>query len=103
MNRGMRLIKIAQVSTNLDDYRLAAASIAKVISFILSRMPFDRRPNAVAKLKEKIINLNVMEMANKKTPPTASIGQSLTFIKTILNGRDANYIQSILYELLRII
>jgi transcription termination factor NusB len=103
MNRDIRLIKLAQVSTNLNDYKLAAVSIAKVIGFILSKVPYDKKPNAIAKLREKIMQLNVIEMANKKTPQTASIGQSITFIKTILNGRDPSYIQSILYELLRIL
>ena len=103
MNKEYRLMKLAQISANSNDYKLAAVSIAKVIGFIFSKMPYDKRPNAIAKLKEKIMKLNVFEMSNKKTPQTASIGQSVTFMKTILNGRDPAYIQSILYELLRIL
>lgn len=103
MSKEYRITKIAQIATDLGDPKLAAQSIAKVINFILRRIEFSKRNQFVTRLKNKIMELDVQSMASKKAPETASIGQSITFIKTILNGRDAVYIQTILYELLKVL
>jgi hypothetical protein len=91
------MIKRAQVSE--DDPRYVAKEIAKVIAIMISRMGYENRPNAYKSIREKIRDLNVIELSNKKSPGGASIGVSVSLIKNILNGRDPYFIRSVVSHL----
>lgn len=94
-----RMYKIAQLT--IDSPQTAGKSIAAIIRFLLRKIEFAKRFYSVQNLKEKIIHLDEYEMANKRSPATASLGQAITFIKTILNGKPPFYIRSVLNEVIR--
>jgi hypothetical protein len=89
-----RMLKIAQLTVDPYSPEEAGKAIANIVKFITRRIPFQKRPYSIMNLRNKINSLSEFDMASKKTPPTASLGQSITFIKTILNGKDSNYIRT---------
>lgn len=91
-----RLEKFAAVTIEMGDPKRAGESIAEIIKFLTSRIDPSKRYDSINKLRNKIINLNEHDIAAKQTPPTASLGQSISFVKTILIGHDPAYIREIL-------
>ena len=98
-----RMIKIAQSAVFSGKPEDTGDVLAYIIQFILKKVDFIRRPHYTAKLKEKIWNLNENEMGGKKSPQTASLGQAITFIKTILNGQPPSYIRAVLAQIMRVL
>lgn len=74
----------------------AGRGIADIVRFLIQRISQESRNKSLQGLKRKIWNLNEFDIASKKTPPSASLGQSITFIKTILIGHDPRYIREVL-------
>lgn len=99
-SREYRLYKLAQDSLS-GDVAVAGRHIANIVKFLLGRISYVNRYQSMLKLREKIWNLDEYDIASKKSPPTASLGQSITFIKTLLNGKDPGYIRSILSEIVK--
>jgi hypothetical protein len=79
---------------------LTGKYLADVIKFMLGRIPENRRANAVQNLKHKLSLLNDNELAQKHMPPYASIGQSLTLVKTILFGAQRTYIREVINSII---
>jgi len=96
-----QLIKIAFDSIELGRPEIAGKDIANVIKFLTKKIKPVSRPEALRKLREKIWHLSETSMAAKKTPSSASLGQSLTFIKTVLNGHSSDYIRKVLEHIVR--
>ena len=84
-----------------EDPKSAGKHISDIVKYLLNRMPFDKKPFAIQKIKKKILELDVNEMGGKKSPMTASMGNSITLIKTILNGKSPSYIKSVLEQLVK--
>lgn len=101
MNQRARILKLGQSITDLGDPKLTGRSIAQIIRFLLRKIPYAKRPNAVMNLRKKVWELNEYDMASKKSPDTAAMGQSITFIKTLLNGKQPAYIRQVLSEVVR--
>ena len=101
MSRPDRILKLAQAVDDLGDPRLTGRSIAQIVRFLLRKIPYTKRPHAMMGLRKKIWELSEYDMASKKSPNTASIGQSITFIKTLLNGKQPAYIRQVLSEVVR--
>jgi hypothetical protein len=99
-NSRRRLIKLGQAML-MDNTEDAGKGLAVIIRFLLKRIEFTKRPYVIYNLKQKIYNLNEYEMSGKKSPSTASIGQSITFIKTILNGKPPYYIRAVINEVIK--
>jgi len=70
--------------------------LASLIKFILRKISDKNRNKSIKNLKNKIYLLNEYELAGKKLPPAASIGQSLVIIKHLLFGKDPAYIRAVL-------
>jgi len=100
-DRKEKLFKLAVRSIDMGRPEKAGKGIADIVLFLLRRIDPAKRPRAVAKLKYKILNLDEKEIASKKTPEHASMGQAITFIKTILIGHSPQYIRSILTNIYR--
>lgn len=96
-----QLIKIAFDSIELGSPEIAGKDIANVIKFLTKKIKPESRPESLRKLREKIWHLSETNMATKKTPSSASLGQSLTFIKTVLNGHSSDYIRKVLEHIVR--
>ncbi len=90
------LTKVAQVAADLGDPAFAGRAIAEIIKFLMRKIPYEQRPSRVIAMRPKILGMDEYEMASKKSPATASMGQSITLIKTLLNGKDPAYIRKTL-------
>lgn len=101
MNRDQRLIKLAQVVDEMSDPKLTGKTIAEIILFMMKKINFEKRPHSLNNLRQKLLNLNEMEMSSKKSPPSSAIGNSIAFIKNILNGREPMYIRSVISEVVK--
>lgn len=99
-SRERRFLKLAQDSLG-GDVKITGQHVANIIKFLLRKISYLKRYEATMKLRQKIWSLDEYQMASKKSPPTASLGQSITFIKTLLNGKDPGYIRSVLAEIVR--
>ncbi len=81
------------------DAKFVANQIRIIIDIMLSKISQQARPRSYQSIRTKIKNLNVAEMASKRTVGGAPIGTSISLIKNILNGRDPYFIQMVLNEL----
>ena len=94
-----RMFKLATSTIDLGDPIQAGRGIAEIIKFLLKKIDLNNRPKSQYNLKKKIWNLNEFQMSNKKSPASASLGQSLSFVKNVLNGHNPSYIRAILREI----
>lgn len=96
-----RMYKIAAATIEMGSPQTAGRGIADIVKFLLGRISQESRPEAIKKLRTKIWNLNEHDISSKKTPSSASLGQSITFIKTILNGHPPAFIRQVLSSIVR--
>lgn len=92
------MIKLAALTLDMGSPENAGVGIANIIKFLLQRISLENRNKSTINLRNKILNLDPIEISSKKTPATASLGQSITFIKTVLQGHSAAYISAVLKE-----
>lgn len=90
------MIKLADGVADIGNPDSAGKVIASIINFLLKKINPASRPESIRKLRDKIWNLNELEMATKKSPSSASIGNSISFVKNTLNGRDPKFIRETL-------
>lgn len=95
-----KMIKNAAVS-ELGDAASVGAYLANIVKFTLQRISTEKRPNAIESLKKKLYYLNESEISGKKMPASASMGQSITFVKHVLFNHDAQYIREVINNLVR--
>lgn len=89
------LKKLAQTSLDLGDPVTVGQEVAGIIGFILRSVPAEDRLHALEGLRLKLSQLDAADIAAKTSPPSAAIGQSITFIKTVLNGLPYNYVKTV--------
>lgn len=99
--RKEKLFKMAVRTIDMGDPQRAGKGIADIVHFLLQRIDPLKRPAAIKKLRYKIWNLDEGEISSKKTPGSASMGQAITFIKTILIGHNPTYIRNVLSHIYR--
>jgi nanoRNase/pAp phosphatase (c-di-AMP/oligoRNAs hydrolase) len=73
--------------------------ISDIIYVMISSMPYESRYFSYSSINEKINDMNIMEISNKKSPGGAPIGASISLIKNILNSKDPYFIKLVLDEL----
>jgi len=93
-----KILKNAAI-TELGDALQISKYLASIIKLTISRMAKESRPKAISRLIEKFKNINVSEVANKKMPASAAIGQSISFVKNILFNHDATFVHNVLKNL----
>lgn len=96
-----RMYKIASSVIEMGDPIQAGKGIAQIIKFLMERISIENRRASISKLRDKIWFLNEQEISSKKTPESASMGQSITFVKTILNGHNPDYVRTVLENIVR--
>jgi len=96
-----RMFKVAESIATADDPVLAARGIAAIIHFLTRRIEPNKRLYSLLGLKRKIYELDEYQIASKKTPTTASLGQSISFLKTMLNGRPPYYVRRVINEVVK--
>lgn len=96
-----RLFAMATATIEMGSPQEAGRGIADIVKFLMTRITDDKRIESMLSLRGKIWNLNEHDISSKKTPASASFGQSITFIKTILNGHQPKYIREVLANIVR--
>lgn len=96
-----RLFKLAAATIEMGAPETAGKGIADIVKFLLRRISPERRYDAYRSMREKINKLNPNEISAKKTPASSSMGQSITFIKTILIGHNSKYIKDVLNSIIK--
>jgi hypothetical protein len=94
------LVKNAAIS-ELGNPVLVGKYLADIIRFTLNRISPEKRPKALNSVKNKIYALNENDIANKNLPASSSMGQSITFVKTILFNHNPKYIRNIINNIVR--
>jgi hypothetical protein len=89
--------KEAQILDQSPQY--VAEQIKDIIGVMVGRMSPEAQMRAYPNIARKIMELNTVDIANKKSPGGASIGVSLSLVKNILNGRDPIFIKVVIDEL----
>lgn len=95
------LAKFAASTIEMGDPQIAGKGIAEIVKFLMRRIPYDQRTLRLIRLREKINNLNEMEMSTKQMPATSAIGQSISFVKTVLTGHNPKYIRDVLHQVIK--
>lgn len=95
-----KLVKKAAVA-ELGDPVLVGKYLADIIRFTLNRISPEKRPGAIDSLRKKIYAMNERELSDKKMPPSAAMGQSITFVKTVLFNHEQSYIREVINNLVR--
>lgn len=95
-----KLVKSATVS-ELGNPMLVGKYLADIVKFTLMRLPPERRPKAMDTLRNKFYTMNITDISQKDLPPTAAIGQSITFVKTVLFNHDPHYIRQVINNLVK--
>jgi len=95
------LVKLGQAASDLGDPEFAGRAISDILKFLMRKIPYEQRPHNFMSMRQKILDLDEHDMASKNSPVTASMGQSLTMIKTLLNGKDPGYIRKTLEQIVR--
>lgn len=91
-----RILKMAQTMMAAShNPQEVGASLAKVVKILMEKLPHDRK-NALENMRNKISQLNPTEIALSDMPETAAYGQSITLIKTLLNGYSPEYIKQVI-------
>lgn len=70
--------------------------LANLVKFLCRKISEKNRNKSLHSLKNKFYLLNEYEIAGKKLPPAASMGQSLTVVKHLLFGKEPAYIRQVL-------
>jgi hypothetical protein len=89
--------KEAQLLAHNPKY--VAEEIKNIIGIMVGRMSPEAQMRSFPNIANKLKQLNIVELSNKKSPGGASIGVSISLVKNILNGRDPNFIKLVLDEL----
>jgi len=93
-----KLVKSAAV-TELGNPSEVGRYLANICRFILNRLEPDKRAKAMESLRNKFYFTNSDELAQKTSPPTAAVGQSITFVKHVLFNQNPQYIREVLNQL----
>jgi len=93
-----KLIKNAAVS-ELGDASMVGKYLADIVKFTLNKLPIETRAAAIEKLRRKFYSFNADQISQKTLPPTAAIGQSITFVKHVLINQNPLYIREVLNNL----
>ena len=91
----------AASAINLGDADTAGRYLADLIRFLTKRISAEKRPRALESLRKKIYYINEYAIAQKKTPASSSMGQSLTLLKTILLEHSPQYIRGVLNSIVK--
>lgn len=95
-----KLVKNAALS-ELGNPAQVGKYLADIVKFTINRIPIEKRPAALTSLKNKFYSFDANEIAQKNLPIMASMGQAITFIKTVLFNHDAHYIREVLNNLVK--
>ena len=74
--------------------------MSSIIKIMLQRIKPESRLKSLNSIRDKIKEVNVPELAEKKSPGGAAIGVTLSLIKNMLMARDQFFIDAVIKELI---
>lgn len=95
------LMQKAASAINLGDAEVAGRYLADLVRFITRRISPLKRQESINNLKKKIYYLNEYQIASKRSPASASLGQAITLLKTILLEHSPEYTRKVLNSIVR--
>jgi hypothetical protein len=95
-----KIVKSAAVS-ELGNPAEVGAYLANIVRFIFNRLDSDKKIKALENLRTKFYYMNADEIAQKISPPTAAVGQAITFVKHVLFNQNSQYIREVLDNISR--
>jgi hypothetical protein len=95
------IVVTAQQANFLGDAISVGRYLSEIVKFILNRISPENRQKSINKVKTKLYYLNENEIALKKMPASSSLGQSITFVKTVLFNQQPKYIRDVLNNIVR--
>jgi len=91
-----RFVKLAQVAVGISNNpNEVGKTVADIVKVILARVPHDRIATYNT-MRNKIMNINVAEISGTQLPDTATYGQAITLIKTLLSGYNPEFVKQVL-------
>jgi transcription termination factor NusB len=96
-----RAIKKLANAIEMGDPNYAGKYLADLVKFLIKRISPERRQKSVESLRKKIYYLNEYQIAGKRTPPSSSLGQAISLIKTIMLEHQPQYIRAVLNSIAR--
>jgi hypothetical protein len=90
-----KLVKSAAVS-ELGNPAEVGQYLANIIRFIFNRLDPEQKAKSLENLRTKFYYTNADEIAQKTSPPTAAVGQAITFVKHVLFNQSPQYIRDVL-------
>ena len=95
-----KMIKNAAIS-ELGNSEQVGQYLSDIVKFVLNRLPLDKRQHAVDSLKQKFSVMSELDISSKVLPQSSALGQSITFVKTVLFNHDARYVREVLNSLVK--
>jgi len=89
-----RFVKLAQLAMG-NNPTYVGKIVSDIVKVILARVPHDK-VNTYNDMRNKILNINVADVSGKNLPDTATYGQAITLIKTLLSGYDPEFVKKVL-------
>ena len=83
-----------------NDYIGLGKTMADMVLFMVAKIKPENRQRSLSNLISKIYYLNEHELASKKLPAGASIGNSILLCKTMLMGREPSIIRAIINNMI---
>lgn len=98
-NINYRLYSLGQIMMSSNPTQVGQ-SLAQVVKVLLSRVPHDKA-KAYGIIRNKILSINPGSLSSQDFPATASYGQAITLIKTMLYGYDLKFVTEALNSLVK--
>jgi len=95
-----KMIKLAAIA-ELGNAEQVGKYLSDIVKFTLQRLPPDKYPQALDRMKTKFHILNENEISSKHLPNSSALGQAITFVKHVLFNHDAHYVRQVLDSLVR--
>ena len=76
-----------------------AEVLEQIIRIMINRMSPESRQKSVLNVKNRVNQLQPMDLSSKKSPGGAAIEASISLVRNILNSRDPYFINTVLKEL----
>jgi hypothetical protein len=102
-SEGFLLSKREIIKEAQDPAKRTAESLFKIIQFLFYRVPPKNKLRYLSRIRGKIVKIPPGQLAIKKTPPAAAIGQSIAISKNLLSGLNPTFVAKVLEELVRLL
>lgn len=94
------IVKTA-AAIELGSAHVAGKYLADLIRWMMQRISYEKRAKAIDSMKRKIYYINEYQIASKKSPNSAVMGQAITLLKHLLLNHNPTYVRDVLNGIVR--